>query len=1107
MPVAVASTGTVKQADSSGSFLGLVPVADDVDNGSLRWAGSSGPVWVGYSGQCSAVGSRFRGMNVKFSIPALPACATITSASLTFHYTGCSSCQSGGNMTVSRIGTAWGESSDSGGCAGIASGSFGAVGGLVTTAPAVFAAGLVGGAAGTATFNVTTDVQTWVNGSANNGWQLQFAVSPGSVACSGTPGNWGCPATGCGGNKKHVYTRENGANSPTLDVFYTLTDANCDDGRPCTEDACTGGGCTHTPNNALTCSDGKACTTDSCSGGNCVGTPVNAACDDLNVCTTDVCSPASAGANGAGCVYTNNTNTCTDPAACTQNDKCVNGVCVGTPNNTLCDDANNCTADTCTASGCQNVITMPGCQTCSNDSQCPTGKYCNGLTCIPAAGNGAQCTASNHCASGVCIDGVCCDKACSGQCEACNVSGSVGVCKAVSGAPVLPRAKCTTDATVCGGTCNGTVTATCTYPGTATRCRAPSCTANVGTLAATCNGTGKCPAVQTQPCAPFVCGPTQCVGTCTTNAECQAGRYCAAGMCIPLVDAGKSCTGDGQCKTGICVDKVCCNARCSEQCEACDVVGAEGTCTAVPDGVPHGNRPKCITDDGKGNGICNGTCDGTSRDACVYPGPGVQCSDPACDKGIATVASYCQGTGKCPEAERIDCGNACVGDLCGDDCTTDAACSINEFCLAGKCTRQHRNGEKCNSVSECASSYCVDGVCCDDACNGQCEACDVTDSPGTCVAAKGPPRGVRPACVSIDPECAGTCDGVKGSSCTYPGTTTVCTPASCATGVAKLVRTCAGDGACGPVQEQLCAPQVCSGTRCGGGCTVDATCGAGKFCSGGVCAAKFLPGTPCGADTQCATGFCTDGVCCDQECGEQCQACNDPSNVGRCVAVVGRPHGGRAPCIGTASCAGQCDGKGIHACVLPSRLTECGKAVCAAGVAHDAPVCNGAGTCIAGSATDCYPFSCGPNEKTCATNCNGNADCANGLICQNGGCVPGPDAGLAPDGSAGTTGGGREGGTNGSGGNAAGGRAGQGGSTGVSGSGQAGTGGTITGVDGGAVDAGTKPPKEQSGDTGSCGCRIEERSTDSRDALGALVIGALVALRRRRKPRAGLESP
>jgi MYXO-CTERM domain-containing protein len=288
---------------------------------------------------------------------------------------------------------------------------------------------------------------------------------------------------------------------------------------------------------------------------------------------------------------------------------------------------------------------------------------------------------------------------------------------------------------------------------------------------------------------------------------------------------------------------------------------------------------------------------------------------------------------------------------------------------------------------------------------------------------------------------------------------------------------------------------------------VDATCGAGKFCSGGVCAAKFLPGTPCGADTQCATGFCTDGVCCDQECGEQCQACNDPSNVGRCVAVVGRPHGGRAPCIGTASCAGQCDGKGIRACVLPSRLTECGKAVCAAGVAHDAPVCNGAGTCIAGSATDCYPFSCGPNEKTCATNCNGNADCANGLICQNGGCVPGPDAGLAPDGSAGTTGGGREGGTNGSGGNAAGGRAGQGGSTGVSGSGQAGTGGTITGVDGGAVDAGTKPPKEQSGDTGSCGCRIEERSTDSRDALGALVIGALVALRRRRKPRAGLESP
>ena len=43
---ALPATGTVKQADSSGSATGLIPVADDIDNGSIRFAGGSGQVWV-----------------------------------------------------------------------------------------------------------------------------------------------------------------------------------------------------------------------------------------------------------------------------------------------------------------------------------------------------------------------------------------------------------------------------------------------------------------------------------------------------------------------------------------------------------------------------------------------------------------------------------------------------------------------------------------------------------------------------------------------------------------------------------------------------------------------------------------------------------------------------------------------------------------------------------------------------------------------------------------------------------------------------------------------------------------------------------------------------
>jgi hypothetical protein len=39
----------------------------------------------------------------------------------------------------------------------------------------------------------------------------------------------------------------------------------------------------------------------------------------------------------------------------------------------------------------------------------------------------------------------------------------------------------------------------------------------------------------------------------------------------------------------------------------------------------------------------------------------------------------------------------------------------------------------CAAGSECASGFCVDGVCCDTACDGQCSTCNVTGNPGYCM--------------------------------------------------------------------------------------------------------------------------------------------------------------------------------------------------------------------------------------------------------------------------------------------------------------------------------------------------------------------------------------
>ena len=163
---------------------------------------------------------------------------------------------------------------------------------------------------------------------------------------------------------------------PTSDSC--LTNADCDDGNPCTTDTCSNEICVHAPitgcciahsdcddhlycNGVETCggdnqcdagtpvncgaqycdesrdacvqcltpahcSDNNACNgTETCQAGVCVGgTPPN--CDDGNACTDDACIPAS------GCVHTNNANACDDGIVCTSPDVCAGGACVGTDN-------------------------------------------------------------------------------------------------------------------------------------------------------------------------------------------------------------------------------------------------------------------------------------------------------------------------------------------------------------------------------------------------------------------------------------------------------------------------------------------------------------------------------------------------------------------------------------------------------------------------------------------------------------------------------------------------------------------------------------------------------------------------------------------------------
>lgn len=93
------------------------------------------------------------------------------------------------------------------------------------------------------------------------------------------------------------------------------------------------------------CNDGDACTAgEACAGGACVGGAAPA-CDDGNPCTDDACDVVK------GCTHASNAAPCDDGSLCTLSDTCAFGLCVGNP--LPCDDADKCTTDVCDpAIGC-----------------------------------------------------------------------------------------------------------------------------------------------------------------------------------------------------------------------------------------------------------------------------------------------------------------------------------------------------------------------------------------------------------------------------------------------------------------------------------------------------------------------------------------------------------------------------------------------------------------------------------------------------------------------------------------------------------------------------------------------------------------------------------
>jgi len=786
-----------------------------------------------------------------------------------------------------------------------------------------------------------------------------FVVLTTTVACS-TPhgglasdGGGGAAGGGASGNDAatvdlplDVAQTETGG--PGDDAAVAETGISVPPGTVATGDPCSeGANCKST-----FCVDGVCCAA-ACTG-NCVACAesytgkANGICAAVNegMDPHDSCqamAPESCGNDGM----------CDGRSACRKhgsNQMCADAVCMGTKfvsgrscdGNGACSPARTmeCGTAACTTSGCA----LP----CVGDPECGTGAYCAvGGTCKTKGANGDSCAGANACLSGFCADGVCCDTACTGACMACAEAGTgqkSGRCQPVQ-AGKDPDDECVTDApSTCGrdGTCDGS--GACRKYTSTTTCADASCSGTTFTPARKCAG-GTCAAVTPVNCGQDQCAVEGCRQGCSTDADCSATAYCAAGgTCVAKKGNGADCTpgSANQCLSKACVDNKCCETACTGKCYACAMgrtSQADGKCAPVSAGTDPDNE--CV--DGAASACStDGMCDGAG--ACRMWSKGTQCAAGMCNSaGNYLSARTCDGLGTCGAATMDTCApNICLATGCNRMCATDTDCVGNTYCTPGKtCAAKKTAGSACTpgANNECATGFCVDGFCCDTGCNGKCVACSnakTGQANGKCASV---PTGADP-----DNECTqdttkqcgldGFCNG--SGACRMPAVNTPCGSATCASpNTLTPAGACDGGGNCSLGTPRACPNAlICGSTSaCKTNCGSDGDCVSGNYCSNpgssGVCMPKKGGGATCNGNAECGTGFCSgDKHCCNNACNASggCQSCgsgtcntsgsvcgnacvNTSTDINNCVSC-GTKCTNKVGTHGIAKCANGC----VEAC-------------------------------------------------------------------------------------------------------------------------------------------------------------------------------------------------
>ena len=617
-----------------------------------------------------------------------------------------------------------------------------------------------------------------------------------------------------------------------------VDEETCDDGNPCTEDACVGEeGCINEALDQGECIDGDSCTIgDHCDQGQCLGTPID--CDDDDPCTDDSCDGLG------GCQFQPNVADCDDGDPCTVADECGAVGCAGTPVSCDCLNDADCAdledGDLCNGTLYCNLAKLPYvCEVAVDtaiDCPAPDGvdAPCLAASCDPMTGecglvpanpggacsDGDLCTLGDTCQAGLCVGGD--DRNCNdgNGCTDDGCESELGCVYSDNAAACFDGSLCTVNDLCGGGDCLPGDALTCDDGNS---CTTDSCQDDIGCFFAAadsaCDDGNSCT-------GPDVCANGQCVGgpvldcddenPCTDD-SCDALSGCLHQLNSAACDDQDVCTTGDHCQLGECAGggQLACsdgNGCTDDQCDP------EVGCQFVPNAADCDDGNPCTLGDHCGDGGCKaaGTLGCDDGNVCTADGcdPEAGCfhtpTEGSCnDWDVCTINDSCVG-GACTGGVELNCDDddPCTEDLCAESgcvhnplsdvlCDDDDPCTVSDSCVAGECVG---TGElTCDDGDVCTQNLCVIGVgCVFPPDNGV--GCDDAN-----------------ACTLVDVCADGQCFGTGAPNCNDNNGCTVdaCVPpGGCQS---EAIVPCCGDG-------QVDAPEECDDGNVGNGDGCDENC-------------------------------------------------------------------------------------------------------------------------------------------------------------------------------------------------------------------------------------------------------------------------------------------